>query len=89
MAGVFKTVGSALTAVDTVAASGARRLAVWARESEAKTKYRSVAQMSRIKREAASELAAEVTAMEDAIREPAFVKALQILDAMDTAENQD
>ena len=88
MAGVFKTVGSVLGAVDTVAASGARRLQVWAAEAETKTKYRSVSAMMRIKREAATDLAAEIQAMKNSVEIAGFSEAMSILDELDKPEKE-
>ena len=86
MAGIFKTIGSTLSAVDTVAASGARRIAVWAREQETQTKYRHVAAMTRIKTDAAEELSGELKRYNAAIVDVDIKNAFDILNALDKAE---
>lgn len=86
MAGIFKTIGSALSAVDTVAASGARRIAVWAREQETQTKYRHVSAMTRIKTDAAEELSGELKRYNAAIVDVDIKNAFDILNALDKAE---
>lgn len=86
MAGIFKTIGSTLSAVDTVAASGARRIAVWAREQETQTKYRHVSAMTRIKTDAAEELSSELKRYKAAVADVEIKEAFGILDALDKAE---
>ncbi len=86
MAGIFKTIGSTLSAVDTVAASGARRIAVWAREQETQTKYRHVSAMTRIKTDAAEELSGELKRYKAAVADVEIKEAFGILDALDKAE---
>ena len=86
MAGIFKTIGSGLAAVDTIAASGSRRLSVWAREQETQTKYRHVAAMTRIKTDAMEELAGELKRHNAAIADPDIKAAFDILNALDQAE---
>lgn len=86
MAGIFKTLGNTLGAVDTIAASGSRRLAVWAREQEAQTKYRHVSAMTRIKTDAAAELSAEIKRYNEAVKDPDMKKAFEVFDALDKAE---
>lgn len=86
MAGIFKTLGSTFAAVDTIAASGSRRLSVWAAEQESKTKYRHVSAMTRIKREASQELASELKQHDEAMKDPDVAKAYGILNALDKAE---
>lgn len=86
MAGIFKTIGSTLSAVDTVAASGARRIAVWAREQETQTKYRHVSAMTRIKTDAAEELSGELKRYNAAIVDVDIKNAFDILNALDKAE---
>ena len=86
MAGIFKTIGSTLSAVDTVAASGARRIAVWAREQETQTKYRHVAAMTRIKTDAAEELSGELKRYNAAIVDVDIKNTFDILNALDKAE---
>lgn len=86
MAGIFQTIGNSLSAVDTLAASGARRVAVWAREQETKTKYRHVAAMTRIKTDAANELAGELRRYNDAVQDKDVAKAFDVLAALDKAE---
>lgn len=86
MAGIFKTIGSTLAAVDTIAASGSRRLSVWAREQETRTKYRHVAAMTRIKTEAGQELATELKAAAEALKDADVKNAFAILEALDKAE---
>ena len=86
MAGIFKTIGSTLSAVDTVAASGARRIAVWAREQETQTKYRHVSAMTRIKTDAAEELSSELKRYKAAIQDVEVKEAFAILNALDQAE---
>ena len=88
MAGIFKTIGSGLSAIDTVTASGARRLAVWGAEQETKTKWRSAAALTRIKREAAEELAIELRAMKSASQDPEFTAAFAFLESMDSAKEE-
>ncbi len=86
MAGIFKTLGNSLAAVDTLAASGSRRLAVWAREQETQTKYRHVARMTAIKTDASAELKAELDRHNEAMKDPSFKAAFDVLTALDTAE---
>lgn len=86
MAGIFKTIGSTLSAVDTVTASGARRIAVWAREQETQTKYRHVSAMTRIKTDAAEELSSELKRYKAAIQDVEVKEAFAILNALDQAE---
>ena len=86
MAGIFKTIGSTLSAVDTVAASGARRIAVWAREQETQTKYRHVSAMTRIKTDAAEELSGELKRYKAAVHDVEIKEAFDILNALDKAE---
>lgn len=86
MAGIFKTIGSTLSAVDTVAASGARRIAVWAREQETQTKYRHVSAMTRIKTDAAEELSGELKRYNAAVVDVDVKNAFDILNALDKAE---
>lgn len=86
MAGIFKTIGNSLAAVDTLAASGSRRIAVWAREQEAQTKYRHVSAMTRIKTDAGEELAGELKRFDEAIKDPHIKAAIDILSALDQAE---
>ena len=86
MAGIFKTIGSTLSAVDTVAASGARRIAVWAREQETQTKYRHVSAMTRIKTDSAEELSGEIRRYNEAVKVPEVKAAFDILNALDAAE---
>lgn len=86
MAGIFKTIGSTLSAVDTVAASGSRRIAVWAREQETQTKYRHVSAMTRIKTDAAEELSGELKRFNAAVQDPDVKNAFEILSALDKAE---
>ena len=86
MAGIFKTIGSTLSAVDTVAASGARRIAVWAREQETQTKYRHVSAMTRIKTDAAEELSGELKRYKAACADAEVKEAFDILNALDKAE---
>ena len=86
MAGIFKTIGNSLTAVDTLAASGSRRIAVWAREQECQTKYRHVSAMTRIKTDASAELKSELDRFNEAVKDPSFKAAFDILTALDTAE---
>ena len=88
MAGIFKTIGSALSAVDTLTSSGARRLSVWSREQETKTKYRHVSAMMTIKREAAEELSAELKATKAVLQDQEVVEAFDILNALD-AQKED
>lgn len=88
MAGIFQTLGNTLSAVDTLAASGSRRLSVWATEQEAKTKYRHVGAMVRIKTEAAAELASELKKREAAQQDNHVANALKVLDALDAAEQK-
>ena len=88
MAGIFKTIGSTLSAVDTVAASGARRIAVWAREQETQTKYRHVSAMTRIKTDAAEELSGELKRFKAACADTEIKEAFGILDALDNAERE-
>jgi hypothetical protein len=89
MAGIFKTIGSTLSAVDTVAASGSRRIAVWAREQETQTKYRHVSAMTRIKTDAAEELAGELKRFNAAAQDPDVKSAFDILNALDKAEAEE
>lgn len=86
MAGIFKTFGSALSAVDTIAASGSRRLSVWAREQETQTKYRHVSAMTRIKTDASNELKAELDRLNESAKDPSFKAAYDALTALDAAE---
>ena len=86
MAGIFKTLGNTLAAVDTIAASGSRRLAVWARESELQTKYRHVTAVTRIKTDAATELAGELKRFNAAQGDVDIKAAFAVLDALDKAE---
>ena len=86
MAGIFKTIGNSLAAVDTLAASGSRRLAVWAREQETQTKYRHVAAMTRIKTDAAEELAGELKRYNEAVKDTDVKAAIDVLNALDAAE---
>lgn len=86
MAGIFKTIGNSLAAVDTLAASGSRRLAVWAREQETQTKYRHVAAMTRIKTDAAEELAGELKRFNEAVKDADVKAAIDVLNALDAAE---
>jgi len=86
MAGIFKTIGSTLAAVDTIAASGSRRLSVWARERETLTKYRHVGAMTRIKTDCAEELAGELKRYNEAIKDADIANAFKVLDALDQAE---
>lgn len=86
MAGIFKTLGNTLAAVDTIAASGSRRLAVWAREQETQTKYRHVAAMQRIKTDCSTELAGELKRFNEAVKDPDIKAAFDILSALDKAE---
>jgi hypothetical protein len=86
MAGIFKTLGNTLAAVDTIAASGSRRLAVWAREQETQTKYRHVTAMTRIKTDAATELAGELKRYNEAVKDNDIKSALDVLNALDKAE---
>lgn len=86
MAGIFKTIGNSLAAVDTLAASGSRRLAVWAREQETQTKYRHVSAMTRIKTDAAEELAGELKRFNEAIKDADVKAAVDVLNALDAAE---
>lgn len=86
MAGIFKTLGSTLEAVDTLASSGSRRLAVWATEQEAQTKYRHVAAMVRIKTEAAHELASQTKKLEAALQDSHVAQAMAALEALDKQE---
>lgn len=88
MAGLFKTLGSTLSAVDTVVSSGSRRLAVWATEAETQTKYRHVAAMTRIKTESAVEIASELKKFKAAQQDADVVDALKLLDALDVREQQ-
>lgn len=86
MAGIFKTIGNTLAAVDTIAASGSRRLAVWAREQETQTKYRHVAAMTRIKTDSAQELAGELKRYNEAVKDPDMKAAFDVLNELDAAE---
>ena len=86
MAGIFKTLGNSLAAVDTLAASGSRRLAVWAREQESQTKYRHVARMTAIKTDASAELKGELDRFNESVKDPAFKAAYDMLTALDQAE---
>ena len=86
MAGIFKTIGNSLAAVDTLAASGSRRLAVWAREQETQTKYRHVARMTAIKTDASAELKTELDRFNESAKDPAFKAAYDMLTALDQAE---
>lgn len=86
MAGIFKTLGSTLAAVDTIAASGSRRLSVWAREQETQTKYRHVAAMTRIKSDAAEELSGELKRYNSITSDADIKAAFDILNALDAAE---
>lgn len=86
MAGIFKTIGNTLAAVDTIAASGSRRLAVWAREQETQTKYRHVTAMTRIKTDAATELASELKRFNEAKKDSDINAAFEVLNALDKAE---
>lgn len=86
MAGIFKTLGNTLAAVDTIAASGSRRLAVWAREQETQTKYRHVTAMTRIKTDAATELAGELNRFNESVKNPDIKAAFDVLNALDQAE---
>lgn len=86
MAGIFKTLGNTLAAVDTIAASGSRRLAVWAREQETQTKYRHVTAMTRIKTDAATELAGELKRFNESKKDADIAAAFGVLDALDKAE---
>jgi hypothetical protein len=88
MAGIFKTIGNSLAAVDTLAASGSRRIAVWAREQETQTKYRHVSAMTRIKTDSAQELAGELKRYNEAIKDPDIKSAFDVLNALDAAEQQ-
>ena len=86
MAGIFKTLGNTLSAVDTIAASGSRRLSVWAREQETQTKYRHVTAMTRIKTDAATELAGELKRYNEAKKDGDINAAFAVFDALDAAE---
>lgn len=86
MAGIFKTLGSGLAAIDTIAASGSRRLSVWAREQETQTKYRHVSAMTRIKTDAATELSGELKRYNESVKDPDIKSAFDILNALDKAE---
>lgn len=86
MAGIFKTIGNTLAAVDTIAASGSRRLSVWATEQETQTKYRHVSAMTRIKTDCAQELKGELDRFNEAIKDPGFKSAIEILNKLDAAE---
>lgn len=86
MAGIFKTLGNTLAAVDTIAASGSRRLSVWAREQETQTKYRHVTAMTRIKTDAATELAGELNRFNESVKNPDIKAAFDVLNALDKAE---
>lgn len=89
MAGMFKTLGNTLAAVDTIAASGSRRLAVWAREQETQTKYRHVSAMTRIKLDSAIELSAELKRHSESIKDPDVKRAIDVLDALDAREAEE
>lgn len=86
MAGIFKTIGNSLAAVDTLAASGSRRIAVWAREQETQTKYRHVSAMTRIKTDAAEELSGELKRFNASVQDSDVKAAFDILNALDAAE---
>lgn len=86
MAGIFKTLGNSLAAIDTLAASGSRRLGVWAREQESQTKYRHVAAMTRIKTDAGLELKSELHRFKSESADADFLAAIKILDDLDAAE---
>lgn len=86
MAGIFKTIGSTLSAVDTLASSGSRRLAVWAREQETQTKYRHVGAMLKIKTDCAKDLSSEIERYENEIKNPSVAKAVAMLEALDQNE---
>lgn len=86
MAGIFKTLGNTLAAVDTVAASGARRIAVWAREQETQTKYRHVSAMTRIKTDSALELKGELQRFKGEAADADFLAAIAVLTKLDEAE---
>lgn len=86
MAGIFKTIGNTLAAVDTLAASGSRRVAVWAREQETQTKYRHVSAMTRIKTDSALELKGELQRFKSEAADTDFMAAINILTELDKAE---
>ena len=86
MAGIFKTLGSGLAAIDTIASSGSRRLSVWAREQETMTKYRHVSAMTRIKTDAAEELSSELKRYNAAVQDSDIAAAFDILNKLDAAE---
>lgn len=86
MAGIFKTIGSTLAAVDTIAASGSRRLSVWAREQESQTKYRHVSAMTRIKTDSATELAGELARYNEAVKDPNIKAAFEVFNELDKKE---
>lgn len=86
MAGIFKTIGSGLSAVDTVAASAARRVSVWAREQETQTKYRHVAAMTRIKTDSSIELAGEIRRFNESVKDVDVKAAYDMLTKLDESE---
>lgn len=88
MAGIFKTLGSTFDAVNTVAASGSRRLAIWAKEQETQTEYRHVTALTRIKTDCASELAVELKRHKQAIQDPDIADALKVLMSLDAAQQK-
>ena len=60
MAGMFRTIGSTLSAIDTVASSTARRVGVWAVEEETKTELRHISRMMEIRTDCEQELANQI-----------------------------
>lgn len=87
MAGIFKTLGSTLSAIDTVAASTSRRLSVWATETETQTRYRHVAKMVEIQNTEAQNLASALDRRKELTQNASFNAALQLL--VSTEEKED
>ena len=88
MAGFFRTIGSTLSAVDTVASSTARRIGVWAVEEETKTELRHISRMMEIRVDCEVELANQINKRNAAHQNQDVVAASKMIDQYYAAKNK-
>ena len=88
MAGIFRTIGSTLSAIDTVASSTARRVGVWAVEEETKTELRHISRMMEIRTDCEQELANQINKRNAAHQNADVVAASQMIDSYFAAKKK-